>query len=99
MGSAVRAVIFSFPATSHAGTLMRAVGAVRLEGTAFTNMPILMAAERSHRDLKWELRVDTGSVLLVFILCRKRTTGVCVKSVALKRGQGNVDSLTSDTLL
>lgn len=46
---------------------MKAVGAVHLEGTVFTNMPILTAAERSPRDPKWEHQVDTGSVLLVLV--------------------------------
>nr|XP_032639057.1 E3 ubiquitin-protein ligase makorin-1 isoform X3 [Chelonoidis abingdonii] len=51
---------FVIPTTSHAGILMKAVGAVHLEGTVFTNMHILMVAERSHRDRKWEHRVDIG---------------------------------------
>lgn len=42
---------------------MKAVGAVHLEGTAFTNMRILMAAKRSHSDPKWVQQVDIGSVL------------------------------------
>lgn len=80
---------------------MKAVGAVHLEGTVFTNTPILMAAERSHRDPKWEHQVDTGSVLLGFFsfLYRESVRGVCVNSAALRRGQGNVDAFfffTSD---
>lgn len=76
---------------------MKAVGAVHLEGTVFTNMPILTAAERSPRDPKWEHQVDTGSVLLVLFfffsfLYRESARGVCVNSAALRRGQGNVDT-------
>jgi len=58
---------------------MKAVGAVRLEETVFTNMLILMAAERSHRDPKWGHQVDTGSVLPVFVLSIQKEckTGVC----------------------
>lgn len=51
---------------------MKAVGAVHLEETVFTNMHILMVAERSHRDPKWEHQVDTGSVLLGFVLSVQR---------------------------
>ncbi|XP_014373409.2 E3 ubiquitin-protein ligase makorin-1 isoform X3 [Alligator sinensis] len=51
---------FVIPTTSPAGILMKAVGAAHLEGTVFTNMHILMAAERSHRDRKWEHQVDIG---------------------------------------
>ncbi|XP_053110741.1 E3 ubiquitin-protein ligase makorin-1 isoform X4 [Hemicordylus capensis] len=50
---------FVIPTTSHAGILMKAVGAAHLEGTVFTNTHIPMAAERSPRGRKWELRVDT----------------------------------------
>lgn len=42
---------------------MKAVGAVHLEGTAFTNMRILMAVKRSRRDPKCVQQVDLGSVL------------------------------------
>lgn len=58
---------------------MKAVGAVHLEGTVFTSMHILMAAERSHRDPKWEHQVDTGSVLLFYFLSiqREHKRGVC----------------------
>lgn len=51
---------------------MKAVGAAHLEGTVFTNMRILMAAERSHRDPKWEHQADTGSVLPFFVLSVQR---------------------------
>ncbi|XP_034259315.1 E3 ubiquitin-protein ligase makorin-1 isoform X2 [Pantherophis guttatus] len=50
---------FVIPTTSHAGILMKAVGAAHLEGTVFTNTHILMAAERSPKGRKWELQVDT----------------------------------------
>lgn len=51
---------------------MKAVEAVHLEETVFTSMHILMAAERSHRDPKWEHQVDTGSVLLFFVFSVQR---------------------------
>ncbi|XP_062989391.1 E3 ubiquitin-protein ligase makorin-1 isoform X4 [Elgaria multicarinata webbii] len=50
---------FVIPTTSHAGILMKAVGAAHLEGTVFTNTHIPMAAERSPRGRKWGLQVDT----------------------------------------
>ncbi|XP_042324438.1 E3 ubiquitin-protein ligase makorin-1 isoform X4 [Sceloporus undulatus] len=50
---------FVIPTTSHAGILMKAVGAAHLEGTVFTNTHIPMAAERSPRGRKWELQIDT----------------------------------------
>ncbi|XP_058046789.1 E3 ubiquitin-protein ligase makorin-1 isoform X3 [Ahaetulla prasina] len=50
---------FVIPTTSHAGILMKAVGAAHLEGTVFTNTHILMAAERNPKGRKWELQVDT----------------------------------------
>ncbi|XP_013932061.1 PREDICTED: E3 ubiquitin-protein ligase makorin-1 isoform X2 [Thamnophis sirtalis] len=50
---------FVIPTTSHAGILMKAVGAAHLEGTVFTNTHILMAAEKSPKGRKWELQVDT----------------------------------------
>lgn len=56
----IRVAIFSFPATRHAGILMKDVGAAHLEGTVFTSMRTLMAVERSHRDRKWEHQADTG---------------------------------------
>lgn len=64
-----------------------------MEGTVFTNMHILMAAERSHRDPKWEHQADTGSVLLFLsFLYRESARGVCIISAALRRGQECVDS-------
>lgn len=43
-------------------------------------MRILMAAERSHRDPKWEHQVDTGSVLLFLsFLYKESERGACVK--------------------
>ncbi|KAM5255492.1 E3 ubiquitin-protein ligase makorin-1 isoform 2-T2 [Ctenodactylus gundi] len=51
---------FVIPTTRHAGILMKAVGAARLEGTVFTSMPTPMAVERSHRNTKWEPQADTG---------------------------------------
>lgn len=77
-------MIFSFPATSHAGILMKAVGAVLLEGTVFTSMHTLMAAERSHRDPKWERQVDSGSVLF-FLPSRQGARGVSDKLAALTK--------------
>ncbi|XP_054844688.1 E3 ubiquitin-protein ligase makorin-1 isoform X3 [Eublepharis macularius] len=50
---------FVIPTTSHAGILMKAVGAAHLEGTVFTNTHIPMAAEKNLRGRKWELQVDT----------------------------------------
>ncbi|XP_026550842.1 E3 ubiquitin-protein ligase makorin-1 isoform X3 [Notechis scutatus] len=50
---------FVIPTTSHAGILMKAVGAAHLEGTVFTNTHILMVAERNPKGRKWELQVDT----------------------------------------
>lgn len=58
---------------------MKAVGAVHLEGTVFTNTRILMAVKRSHKDPKWVQQVDTGSVLIFILSAQERRTISCLE--------------------